>query len=125
MLPIYMSHTPAGASSRQLGHFAQLYNSGKFKQYDYRSRLINLYTYGLSNPPSYDLKLITAPVYLHYGENDWMVGEGDINRLHKELGNSVGKFKVPLSEFNHLDFIWAMDAPSLLYNLMIEFMRGD
>lgn len=120
-----MSHTPAGASSRQFGHYAQLYNSGKFRKFDYGSRLINLYTYGSSNPPDYNLTKITAPVILHYGENDWMVGTEDLDRIHKELGNSVGKFKVPLSEFNHLDFIWAMDAPSLLYDLMIKLMKGS
>lgn len=32
----------------------------------------NLLKYGSILPPKYNLDLITAPVYLHYSDNDWM-----------------------------------------------------
>lgn len=32
----------------------------------------NVLKYGSLFPPKYDLASITAPVYLHYSDNDWM-----------------------------------------------------
>ncbi|CAH2066163.1 unnamed protein product, partial [Iphiclides podalirius] len=35
MLPVVLGHTPAGASTRQIIHFGQLYNSDDFLQFDF------------------------------------------------------------------------------------------
>jgi hypothetical protein len=47
----------------------------------------------------------------------------DILLLYKHLQNPVGSFKVPLSEFNHLDFLWGNDAKTLVYDYVIELMN--
>lgn len=66
-----MANTPAGASVRQLLHYGQGVNSAQFRMYDY-GFIKNLLKYGSRHPPEYDLKKISAPVFLHYSDNDWL-----------------------------------------------------
>ena len=62
MLPDILGHTPAGASTHTVIHFAQGINSGKFQQFDY-GKHENLNRYGQEDPPEYDLTKVTAAVY--------------------------------------------------------------
>jgi len=71
MLPVIIGHTPAGASTKTLLHFAQGVNSKKFRFYDY-GEVENLQRYGQKDAPDYNLSQVTAPVYLLWGENDWL-----------------------------------------------------
>lgn len=82
----------------------------------------NLLTYGSFSPPDYNLKSVTAPVFLHYSDNDWMAAVKDVDELASKLGNVVGKFRVSDAKFNHLDFLWATDGPELLYNRVISYI---
>lgn len=71
MLPEILKYTPAGSSRHQLVHYGQEVNSGKFRMFDF-GMFGNLAKYGSMKPPKYDLSKITAPVALHYGDNDWL-----------------------------------------------------
>lgn len=71
MLPDILYNTPAGAATDQLVHYGQEVNSGKFRMYDH-GMFGNLNKYGSMSPPSYDLNKVTAPVALHYSDNDWL-----------------------------------------------------
>ncbi|XP_058839894.1 lipase 3-like [Topomyia yanbarensis] len=121
VLPTILRHTPAGASVTQFVHYAQGVNSGRFRQLDY-GILLNLRRYGSITPPNYPLERITAPVFLHYGDNDWLAAVGDVQQLERQLGNSVGLFRVPDDRWNHLDFTYAINAKSLLYERVIELI---
>ncbi|XP_077292155.1 lipase 3-like [Arctopsyche grandis] len=125
MLPVYISHIPAGCASRQLAHYAQLYNSGKFRNYDYGSILLNLYMYGSSSPTDYNLTQITAPVAIFFSDNDGMVGLEDVDRLHAELGNPIKKYRLSMTEFSHIDYIWAVDATSILYEHIVKNLKEN
>jgi len=119
LLPVILGHTPAGASTKQLLHYGQEVSSGHFRQYDY-GMLDNLFVYGQFTPPDYDLRKVTAPVALHYSENDWLAAIVDVDQLASKLPNLLGKFLVPLPAFNHLDYLWAIDADTLVYNNVIS-----
>ncbi|CAH2104943.1 unnamed protein product [Euphydryas editha] len=123
MLPVVLGHTPAGASTRQIIHFGQLYNSKKFRNFDH-GWISNKLIYGTFKPPEYNLSAITAPIYLHYGDNDWLSTPDDVDKLLHEIKSVVGKFRVPLDKFNHLDFVFAIDAYKLLYSRMMKIMSG-
>ena len=71
LLPYVLGHTPAGASTRTVLHYAQLVNSGKFCKYDF-GRQENMKRYGTPTPPEYDLSKVKTPVTLMWGENDWL-----------------------------------------------------
>jgi len=64
-------NTPAGASVNQLVHYGQGVNSGKFRMFDH-GLIGNMANYGQLTPPDYTLGLVSAPVALHYGDNDWL-----------------------------------------------------
>lgn len=121
MLPAILENIPAGAATDQLLHYAQEVNSGEFREWDF-GLLENLQRYGNANPPEYPLERITCPIALHYGNNDWLAAVQDVERLAPRLNSSIGQFLVP--EFNHFDFLWAIDAKTLLYDNIMSLMEG-
>lgn len=122
MLPIVMGHTPAGSSTRQIIHYGQLYKSGKFRQFDH-GWIRNKFTYGTFTPPLYNLTAVTTPVYMHYSNNDWLSTPPDVDKLSKEMPSVIGKFKVPYKKFNHLDFVFAINAKELIYDRVMNIMK--
>ncbi|XP_055851914.1 lipase 1-like [Episyrphus balteatus] len=123
MLPVILGHSPAGSSTKQLIHFAQLKSSGHFRQFDH-GYIGNWRRYGRFSPPDYPLENVMAKVALHYGANDWLTVPKDVDRLDQALPNVIGKFLVKFSEFNHLDFVWGIDARELLYNKVSKLMKA-
>jgi lysosomal acid lipase/cholesteryl ester hydrolase len=69
LLPNIWMHSPNGASFRQIEHYGQLVESGRFCRFDYGQKK-NEKLYGSLTPPDYELKKITAPVYLYYSTGD-------------------------------------------------------
>lgn len=41
-----------------------------------------------------------------------------------ELKNVVDMYKIPYNKFNHLDFMWAIQAPELVYNRILSKLKG-
>lgn len=121
MLPVVLGHTPAGASAKQFAHYGQLYKSGKFVQYDY-GLIENRRRYGTFKPPAYNLTAIRTPVFLHYAENDWLSTPKDVIKLSRQIPSAVGVYRVPLATFNHLDFVFAINATELIYNRLVKIM---
>lgn len=124
MMPVILGHTPAGASVRQLAHYGQSIANNGFQRYDYGSWIANRREYGSIRPPSYDLSKVTTPVFLHYSDNDPLAHINDVDTLWRELGQPIGKFRVPDSKFSHLDFLWGIDAKELIFNRVINLIRA-
>ncbi|XP_012135889.2 lipase 3 [Megachile rotundata] len=121
LVPSVAKYDPAGASVRQVVHYAQLLNSGRFQQYDH-GLIRNLRQYGSILPPQYDLSKVTMPVHIHYSTNDALVDHKDSIKLYKMLPNAQ-KLLVPNSLFAHLDFVWGKDVDTLLYNKIFSLMQ--
>jgi len=49
----------------------------------------------------------------------------DVKRLYHSLPNVVDMYEVAWSKFNHLDYLWAKDAPKLVYDRILKIMRGE
>ncbi|XP_043269208.1 uncharacterized protein [Venturia canescens] len=122
MLTSILAHVPAGASVRQIIHYGQVVKSGKFQQYDH-GWVKNWRKYKSLRPPLYDLSRIKVPVSLHYASNDWLSDPRDVDHLYRELGNPIGKFRVPHESFGHIDFLWAKDGKELLYDKIVSLMK--
>jgi pimeloyl-ACP methyl ester carboxylesterase len=73
ILPDFLKHLAHAVSIKQVHHFIQLYQSGKFQMYDYLARNFDIYK--RSSPPEYDLRKAVAGVYLYSGRNDDLVAE--------------------------------------------------
>eukprot|EP00092_Neocalanus_flemingeri_P010625 GFUD01011447.1.p1 GENE.GFUD01011447.1~~GFUD01011447.1.p1 ORF type:complete len:260 (-),score=61.54 GFUD01011447.1:51-830(-) len=123
LLPVIMSHTPAGTSSRTLLHFAQGVTSGRFRQFDQGSEEDNMDRYGSPVPPAYSLAKVTCPVVLYWGENDWLAHPTDVRQLAASLPNLVASYQVPFHTWNHLDFLWGKSADFLLYRPAIKVIN--
>ncbi|PSN34670.1 Lipase 3 [Blattella germanica] len=123
VLPVLLSHTPAGVSTKTILHYAQEIGSisHNFKQYDYY--VLNPIVYGSVTPPSYKVANITAPIYLMYGDNDPFGDPTDVFKLFGSLPNVKGIYRVALDSFNHIDFLWANDIKPLVNDEVIRVFQ--
>ncbi|XP_054291054.1 lipase 1-like [Macrosteles quadrilineatus] len=122
LLPLILGHNPAGTSTKTLVHYAQEIKSGKFQQFDYGSSK-NLVKYNTTDPPQYNLSLVTVPISLHCGDNDLLANLLDVQELFKGLAQPVGMYLVNFKGWNHLDFLWGRDAPTLVYDQIDKLFR--
>ncbi|XP_044728675.1 gastric triacylglycerol lipase-like [Chrysoperla carnea] len=122
-LPVILSHSPAGTSTKTLIHFAQeVQAKGRFQHFDYGEEE-NLKRYGSPSPKEYNLGNVTVPVAVFYGDNDWLAAKKDVEISYNKLPNKIEIYRVPYPKFNHIDFVWAKDAPKLLYQRLLKLMR--
>ncbi|CAL1684028.1 unnamed protein product [Lasius platythorax] len=123
LLPVILGHFPASTSTKTLLHFGQEIQSGKFCRYDY-GREKNFLIYNSVEPPDYNVTSITVPIALFYSDGDLLVASVDVKRLYHLLPNVVDMYEVPWPNFNHVDFLWAKDAPKLVYERILKIMKG-
>ena len=64
---------------------------------------------------------MTNPVALYSGTADWLAVPRDVEKLQSELPNVV-HHKI-IDGWEHLDFTWAMDSPTLCYNDVIDIIK--
>ncbi|XP_015109465.1 lipase 3 [Diachasma alloeum] len=122
LLPVITNHDPAGASTKTVVHYLQEVTSGRFRQYDYGTTK-NIEKYNASSPPDYDVSKMTIPVAFFYGLNDWLAAAQDVEEFYKKLPNAIGIVRINYTMFNHLDFLWATEAPQLLYNQVLDLIH--
>ncbi|CAG4979224.1 unnamed protein product [Colias eurytheme] len=121
LLPVFMRNLGTGTSWKTAVHFAQEVKSGgNFQQFDYESN--NPRVYGSPTPPEYDLSKVTVPITLFWSENDLLSSEKDVQMLYDRLPATTRMYKIADPEFNHLDYLWAKDAPTLLNKKLLEYL---
>lgn len=47
-----------------------------------------------------------------------------MERFADEVPGTAGMFKIPLKEFNHMDYIWAVNSYDLLYKVVIKTFQN-
>ncbi|GIY64419.1 lipase [Caerostris extrusa] len=83
----------------------------------------NLIQYNQTTPPEYQLENITAKVALLWAENDKLADPEDVHYLEGRLKNLIFSKPVNLKQFNHLDFVWGMDANVLVYEDVLTLLE--
>lgn len=66
-----------------------------------------------STPKVYDVSKIKVPIALFAADQDWLATPKDFALLVPKLRNVV--YRKHLKDWDHLDFIWGMDAATLIY----------
>lgn len=123
LLPVFLAHLGTGTSWKTAVHFSQeILSEGRFQHFDY-GYYYNKKVYGTSTPPEYDLNKITLPIKLFWSRNDLLSSEKDVLALYEKLPTKPEMFLVPDAQFNHLDYLWAIDAPRLLNNEILESLN--
>ncbi|XP_013079898.2 lipase member K-like isoform X1 [Biomphalaria glabrata] len=118
-VPVYVAHNPAGTSVRDMLHWGQAINSKNFQHYDYGSASENMKHYGQPTPPLYDPRKVKVPVAIFRGDQDWLADPTDVKWLLPQL-NVTHDVNIP--HYEHLDFIWAFDAPTYIYSTILKIV---
>ena len=81
-----------------------------------------------STSPSYNLTSLSVPTALFSGGQDWLADPRDVSGLIPKI-NTTGKvfYHKYVDAYDHLDFIWGLDAATLIYsdivNLALKMMN--
>ncbi|XP_023224008.1 uncharacterized protein LOC111625178 [Centruroides sculpturatus] len=121
-LEVYATNFPAGTSTQNVVHFAQMVNSKNFQMYDY-GKTENMKKYNKTTPPEYNVENIRTPVALFYALNDFLADPVDVALLRMKLKNLVECYRVSLPTWAHIDFVIGMDAPGYVYQEVMRIMR--
>ena len=123
MLETIVHHTPAGTSTNAVIHYAQEVQSGRFTRFDY-GKDGNNELYGQDTPPELSIEAITIPVASYWSQNDWLAQPQDVLRFLSKVPHDMNllSYEVPFEAWNHLDYLWGIDAKDILYPKIIETM---
>lgn len=114
---------PANVATNQLLHLGQNIKSKHFRQYDHGT-IGNYFKYKRSSPPDYDLKKVRIPIAVYYAESDPFInGHSTIPEMTKKLPNLVKTYLVPHKYFNHIDFVWGINATNLVHREILKTMK--
>lgn len=83
----------------------------------------NIFTYGSVTPPDYKLENVKAPVHLIHSRNDWLSHDIDVDQLYREVKHGH-KYLVKDPNWNHLDYLYGIDAKSQVYNYILKVMKA-
>lgn len=84
-----------------------------------------MFSYGRLSPPNYILGNIRCRTILYYSLNDWLADPRDVRQLFDGIPNgNKTLIQIRDPQFNHFDFLWAIDVVPLLYNDVIREMKG-
>jgi lysosomal acid lipase/cholesteryl ester hydrolase len=123
--PVYLAHVPAGTSTKNILHWAQMVRDGQLQEYDYGKRE-NMEHYGQPTPPLYDVSADNDQIYLYWSEADWLADGKDIqDYLLQQLPvNSLAQ-NTQLIDFNHMDFVWGLRAADEVYQPILRTIAAD
>lgn len=72
-------------------------------------------------PPLYNATAMTVPVALYWAQNDWLADPTDVRALLPLLPNKLYDKYIP--KWDHMDFLWGLDAPRVVYYDIIKHMK--
>lgn len=119
-------YVPGGTSNMNVHHWAQMYASKQFKQYDHGTE-INYLKYGQASPPNYDLtkfKSYSVKSLMTISNADPFSKYEDCQHLFEHLNPGVLKV-MKLKDYNHMDYLWSNHAVNELYVEVIHFLMNE
>ena len=105
-------------------HWEQGVLNDSFQMYDYGSNNENMKHYNSTTPPLYLLNTIpnSFKIALFSGGHDYLADPTDVTRLVAELPSESVVHHDIQDTYAHLDYTWAYDANSLIYNQVIDLL---
>lgn len=144
-LPVYANNFPAGTSTWNVLHYAQMVRDKKAQWFHYETKEDNIKCYGKEQPPEIDLSKIRSPyLNLVYSENDWLADIEDVQFLRSSLkGNrfnfkakniirliliskldlvKFNEYKIPYKDWTHFDFLIGKDTDIYVNNVLVNML---
>uniref|UniRef100_A0A673CFT6 Lipase n=2 Tax=Sphaeramia orbicularis TaxID=375764 RepID=A0A673CFT6_9TELE len=118
--PVYTTHCPAGTSVQNMIHWSQAVHGGKLMAFDF-GREGNMKHYNQSTPPVYRVQDMKVPTALFSGGHDTLADPKDISVLLPQVSNLV--FHQHIKSWDHLDFIWGLDAPQQMFPSILQLLK--
>ncbi|KAM9336989.1 gastric triacylglycerol lipase [Symphorus nematophorus] len=118
---VYTTHCPAGTSVQNMVHWAQAVHRGKLMAFDFGAAG-NMRHYNQSVPPEYHVQDMKVPTALFSGGQDTLADPKDMAVLLTQVSNLV--FHQHIGHWDHLDFIWGLDAPDVLFPSILKLLQG-
>ncbi|GMS81403.1 hypothetical protein PENTCL1PPCAC_3578, partial [Pristionchus entomophagus] len=116
---VYMASIPAGSSTKNCVHWAQICHRKKNLRYDY-GEAKNVEKYGQLSPPSFDVSRIRTPLHLFWSREDWLADDTDIRLFLDQVDPAIIKSAEIIPGFNHFDFIFGKDAGDRVYRHILN-----
>lgn len=117
---VYTSHCPAGTSVQNMVHWSQAVHAGKLMAFDFGAAG-NMKHYNQSTPPQYNVQDMKVPTALFSGGHDTLADPKDVAVLLTQVSNLV--FHQHIEHWEHLDFIWGLDAPQLMFPSILKLLQ--
>lgn len=118
----YLAHMPSGTSLKNIAHYGQLVNSGRFAHFEH-GILGNQMRYNRTRSPDYDLtKIRSKSIALFVAQNDWLASPKDVAHLLKDLTvkpHAIFNITELIPKWNHVDFVYAKHAGEII-NTRVE-----
>ncbi|XP_075144721.1 lipase 3-like [Haematobia irritans] len=116
----HLSEThPAGASTTQVLHYMQEYETGRFSQYDHGLEQ-NRKKYNRDTPPDYDVTRITSTLFFYYSDADTLADVQDVEYLASLLPNHPTMTHFPGDLMEHGEFNWHIQVKELINTPIIN-----
>ena len=78
-----------------------------------------LLNYSQDSPPEYNVSALTVPTALFTGGQDWLADPQDVAGLIPKIADTVF-YHLNISYYDHLDFIWGLDAHTKVYKPIVD-----
>ncbi|XP_028585517.2 gastric triacylglycerol lipase-like isoform X1 [Podarcis muralis] len=121
-IDVYAAQVPSGTSVQNIIHWKQSILAGKLQAYDY-GLFDNLARYGKVEPPEYNIRNMNVTTIVWSSGKDWLSGPEDVNMLIPKIKNLLYHEYIP--EWNHLDFVFGLDAADRMYYKIIENLKEN
>ncbi|XP_074518791.1 gastric triacylglycerol lipase [Halichoeres trimaculatus] len=118
--PVYTTHCPAGTSVQNMVHWSQAVHGGRLMAFDF-GPAGNMKHYNQTTPPEYRVQDMKVPTALFSGGQDTLADPKDVAILLTQVSNLVFHKHIP--HWDHLDFIWGLDAPEEMFSSILDLLQ--
>ncbi|XP_053243383.1 lysosomal acid lipase/cholesteryl ester hydrolase-like [Podarcis raffonei] len=116
---VYVGISPDYTSVKTVVHWGQVAKSNQFKYFDYGPK--NGGIYNMSSPPFYKVEDSIVPTAVWSAGRDTIASKRNVEMLLPRITNLVFYKHIP--DWQHVDFIWGLDAPERLYKDVLCLMQ--
>ncbi|PRP79214.1 lysosomal acid lipase/cholesteryl ester hydrolase-like [Planoprotostelium fungivorum] len=124
-----LSLEPGGTSVQNMAHWSQLVNTGTLGYFDFHDQEKNIRHYNSPNAPQYPLHEMkrssgAPPMAFFTGSNDPLSDVTDDKLLAQILPeDNKPVFWLNEPTYDHLDFVWGVDAHKLIYPDLLRLIK--